>query len=424
MKRNNFRMMIYLLPLLLRSVTLPAQDSLLHFNTFLSAVGQHNLGYAAEKFNTGIAAAKVLSAKVFPDPELNMGVFDNGQRRMQLGYGFNAGLGYTLELGGKRRARISLARSEQELTRYLLEDYFRNLRADATLAFLQAMQQQRLHEVKQQAYEFMRALAAADSIRFRAGMITETDARQSAIEAGLLLNEAYGATADMQNARLQLNLLLGRFSGDATLAVQGDFSRFTRSFSLPQLITEAQNSRADLLAALQQQDVSRKNLQLAKASRAIDLGLNLGINNVSVVTNVVAPTPSMNTVSAGISIPLKFSARNQGELKAATYDVQQQEVNARQARLQIQTEVTTAWTSYLVAGQQLRQFDTGLLEQARKVLDGRIYSYRRGETSLLEVLTAQRTYNDVQEQYADRLYRHAAALVELERAAAVWDIGF
>jgi cobalt-zinc-cadmium efflux system outer membrane protein len=43
---------------------------------------------------------------------------------------------------------------------------------------------------------------------------------------------------------------------------------------------------------------------------------------------------------------------------------------------------------------------------------------------LLEVLNAQRTYNEVQQRYYQTLYSYAAALVELEKAAGIWDINF
>ena len=62
-----------------------------------------------------------------------------------------------------------------------------------------------------------------------------------------------------------------------------------------------------------------------------------------------------------------------------------------------------------------------MLHAAREVIDGKIYSYNRGEVSLLEVLDAQRTY-DVQAQYIETLFNYSAALVELEKSAGVWDV--
>ena len=65
-----------------------------------------------------------------------------------------------------------------------------------------------------------------------------------------------------------------------------------------------------------------------------------------------------------------------------------------------------------------------MLENAQKILDGKIYSYMRGETSLLEVLDARRTYNEVQQSHNEAQYALAVALVELQRAVAIWDINF
>lgn len=416
----------YLLPaLLLCSSGLQAQDTTrLQYPQFLAQVGQHNLGYAAEKFNVDIASANIEIAKVFPDPAWSAGFADNGRRRMQTGYVFTSGLSWTLELGGKRRARIGLAKEEHSLAKLQLADYFRNLRADATLAYLQAIQQQWLYEMKTQAWQFMDQLAIADSIRFKAGAITETDARQSRVEAGTLLTDTYQSAADWKTAMLQLNQLTGIQSVDTLPLATGDLGRFVRHFPLQELLTQARQQRADLLAALQQQQVAQQTLRVARSSRVIDLGLNAGLNATSIVTNVVAPTPSMNTLSAGISVPLKFSNKYKGELLAANAGIKQSAVQTKQASVQVQTEVIQAYTNYEAATRQLELFDAGLLNDARKVLAGKTYAYRRGQTTLLEVLNAQRTYNDVQQQYYQTVYQHAAALVELERAAGIWDIEF
>ena len=63
-----------------------------------------------------------------------------------------------------------------------------------------------------------------------------------------------------------------------------------------------------------------------------------------------------------------------------------------------------------------------MLHAAQEVIDGKIYSYNRGEVSLLEVLDAQRTYDDVQAQYIETLFNYSAALVELEKSAGGWDV--
>lgn len=396
----------------------------MNYPDFLSLVNKNNLGYAAEKFNVNIAEANIEASKVFPDPELAIGGHDNGQRRMQMGYGFSTELSWTLELGGKRKARINVAKSNNELTKALLEDYFRNLRADATLNYLTSLKQKEIFKVQLTSFTILKNIAVADSIRFKLGSITEIDARQSKLEANSMLNDVYQSEADWKTALLELGTLTGNQKADSLYLPIGDLTKFDRLFDLNELIVSAENNRADLLAALKNKNVSEDVLKLAKANRVLDLGLNMGVESASVVTNIVAPTPSSNTVSMGINIPLKFSNRYKGELKAAEYSVQQADVLYKQTELQIQTEVRKAWFNYLTTQKQVRQFNTGLLADAQRLLDGKIYSYKRGETTLLDVLNAQRTFNETQLNYYETLYNYAAALVELEKTAGIWDINF
>ncbi|MBS1508399.1 MAG: TolC family protein [Bacteroidetes bacterium] len=400
------------------------QKRTLPFADYLSLVGQNNLLYAAEKFNVNIAEAGIEIAKVFPNPQLYYGYFDNGQRRMDMGYGYAVNASTTIELGGKRRARMDLASDYTELSKALLENYFRNLRADATLSYLNAIKLKNILDVKLSSYKNIGRLASSDSIRFKLGSIMEIDARQSKVEAGSLLNALYQSESDWKIALASLGLILGKREADTLYYPVGSLPTFERDFKLAELLTTAQNNRADLLAALKNKNVAKSALKLAKANRMIDLGIVIGSSNASVVTNFVAPTPSFTQVSGGVFIPLKFSNNYKGELKIANYTIQQAELQYRQVELQVQTEVTQAYYNYLALSKQVKQFQSGLLVESKKVLDGKVYSYQRGKTSLLEVLNAQRTYNEIRQNYFEALYNYSASLVELERAVGIWDINF
>ncbi|MBS1977467.1 MAG: TolC family protein [Bacteroidetes bacterium] len=394
------------------------------YKSYLALVGKNNLNYIAQQFNLNIAEAAIELAKIFPDPVLFFGAFDNGDERMKMGYGATSSLSYTVELGGKRRARIDLANLQAQLTQSLLNNYFRNLRADATLAYLEGMKTRLSLNVELSSHRSIKRLSSADSMRFKLGQITEIDSRQSKVEAGSVLNRVYIAEATWKSSLLNLGMLLGHQMQDTLYLPLGDFSRFEREFDLNALTTEALNNRADLMAALKSKEVSEQALKLARANRVADLGIVIGANNTSYVINKIAPTPSFTAVSAGVAIPLRFSNRYKGQIKTAEYSIKQADILYRETELQIKTEVATAFYSYQAAKKQVEQFNTGLLNEARKVREGKIYSYQRGETSLLEVLNAQRTYNDVQLNYYQALYDYAGWLVELERAVGIWDIDF
>lgn len=402
----------------------PYVEKPIDYATYLDMIIENNLSYAAEKFNVDIAEANIKSAHSFPDPELSFEGTDNGERRMKMGYEFAASLDWTLELGGKRKARIELAKSESEVSKSLLEDFFRNLRAEATLLYLVALKNERLYHSQLEAYNNMREIARADSLRYQHGEISEVTARQSKLEARTIYNSVLEAESECQNSMLDLMLLINKQPGDTILKPTGDFDRFNRDFLLQDLVITAQNNRSDFLAALQNKSVAKRLIDLERANRKIDLGLSVGVEYASYVRNVVAPTPSHTPISVGISIPLKFSNKHNSDLRIAKFNQQQVEYEYAQIENQIEIEVTQAFRQYNSMRRQLLEFDDGILKEAKSILDGRTYSYKRGEDSLLEVLDAQRTYNEIQQNYHDALFKTAAALVELEKSAGIWDISF
>jgi cobalt-zinc-cadmium efflux system outer membrane protein len=415
---------IMILSVILFSITsMKAQEKeLLPFEEYLSLVGNKNLGYASQKYNVSMAEAAIQTANMFPDPQLEMETTNNGVKQ-SMGYVYGASLGWTLELGGKRKARVNLARNQSELSKILLQDFFRNLRADASLGYIEALKSKALLEVQQDSYKNMQQLAKSDSIRYKLGTITLVASKQSKLEAASLLNEVYQAESAEQQALTSLSVFLGdtKITGRD---VSGDFNAFNRDFSIDDLILQALNERADLLAARQNTEVAKSQINLEKANRIIDLGISAGAERHTEATNEIAPSPTVNAVKMGISIPLKFSNRRNAGLKIAEMTHSQAEVEYRQIEQGIRAEVMQAYQQYTATQKQLRQFHNGMLSEAKSILEGITYSYKRGESSILEVLNAQRTYNNVRKDYYQVLADNAAALIELERKAGIWDIHF
>lgn len=395
----------------------------LPYAQYMSRVIDDNLGYAAEKLNVPAARAEVMAAKVFNDPNLSVSYYNNENNTLQMGEGVEVELSKTFTFG-KRGANIALAKSEQALSEALLADYFRQLRADATVAYLEALRQHQLYQVKQRAYENMRQLAESDSIRFRLGEIREVDATQSQVEAGVLRNELAQAQSELYRVFSDLSLMTGTFSADTLFVPAGELQLPARSFVLADLLNEALQTRADLVAAMRNKEVASKALKVTRRERNTDVDLSIAVSRNARVYNEEAPAPPFTGVTAGIAIPLKFSNFNKGSVRAARFREQQAELQYQEARLQVQTEVMQAYWTYELSSKQVAQYDNGLLRQASEVLEGKSFSYRRGEVSLLEVLDAQRTYDEVQAQYIETLFNYSVALVELERAVGLWDITF
>lgn len=407
-------------PALSQPDTLFLQRSLV-FKEYMDLVKNRNIGYTAEKFNVSMAEAAIEVARIIPDPYFAFDWTENREKGTGSGHDYSSEIGANIELGGKRRARIDLARSESELTKAELADFFRNLRADAAIVYIDALKQKQIFSVGYNSYLNMKQLSEADSIRFQLGTIKKIDATQSKLEAGTLYNDLIHTATEWKNSLLQIALATGSAGSDTLLVPRGDLHNSCRVFSLDDLTMKALDNRADLVAARLNAKASRDALRLARKERMTDVGVRFGYSNSYIPGDF---SQAASAITGGVEIPLKFSAFSKGQIKIAQAQIGKSEESYRLVEAQIKYELEQAWNLYYMHCRQVENFDKGLLAMASEVLKGKIYSYRRGESSLLEVLNAQRTFNDMQIAFYNSLYDRAAALINLERSAGIWDIDF
>jgi cobalt-zinc-cadmium efflux system outer membrane protein len=193
-----------------------------------------------------------------------------------------------------------------------------------------------------------------------------------------------------------------------------------KQYSLDDMITEALKNRADLRVAKTNILYYKDFLALTKKERRPDIDLRVGASGSYENKSIMSPVS--HEVYAGISVPIKFSNFYKGDLKIADYQVRQGELLCSQVEINVKNEVIQAFAKYTSLCRQVENYNTGLLDKASRVLNGKVYSYSRGETSLLEVLNAQRTYNDLQIAYIETMYNCFTALVELEKATGTGNV--
>ena len=364
-------------------------------DAFLSEVERSNAAFLAEKYNVEIAEAQAVAAKVFNDPEFEAAYSDNQDRTLMMGRSVELGLSYNVNLGNARKARIAVANEEAEITKALLEDYYRALRSEAITAWAEAWQARSLLELKRSSSESMDGIAHSDSLKAALGEIGKTDAMQSSIEARAMKGELLQAEADYANALTVLSLLAGGM--EFKDIVEGGVQLPPAELPVNELVAIAQNNRADLRAAFLSKSLSQKNLALVKAQRAPDLGFNVGYSYNTEVRNEIAPAPLFRGVTVGISIPLKLSSANKGERVAAEKAVLQADAAYEAALQQIEAEVRTEYSSYLAAVKASKHCSDEMLADARSILESRKSAYTQGDSSLLDYLLAVRVYNDTAE---------------------------
>ena len=393
------------------------QAQSISYAQFMQAVVEKNTSYLAEKYNIDIALANLQAAKVFNDPELSVDYGNNQDWYMQMGQSLEVGLSYDLDVSGVRKARIQAAKSEKEVTEASVAAYLSSLRLEAAQAWAEAWKLHKDCEVLRANVTDMVQVAQSDSIRLAVGDVGRTDATQSRLEAQTLQGELIALEAEYSNALLALSFLCG---GQTITGLEGDeLPKMASNYKEEELYKLAEANRADLKAAELSQTLSENNLKLVKATRGMELNLNVGYSYNTEVRNEIAPAPKFNGLSVGFSIPLKFSSLNKGEKIAAQQQVFQSQKYYEAACMQVHMEAAQAYTALQAAQKVMLKYDESLLKDARDIVDSRKIGYQNGESSLLELLTAQQTYRDVMQGYYEACSNLYLCQVQMQYAVGI-----
>jgi len=115
-----------------------------------------------------------------------------------------------------------------------------------------------------------------------------------------------------------------------------------------------------------------------------------------------------------VSAPLPIFNRNQGEAERARQEAKQATARIASLQADITTELRSAWEQFTTTKDLVDTIEQQMLAQAREVRDTTAYSYRRGEASFIELLDAQRTFNDTMQSYNEARAEYARSLYTLD----------
>jgi cobalt-zinc-cadmium efflux system outer membrane protein len=157
---------------------------------------------------------------------------------------------------------------------------------------------------------------------------------------------------------------------------------------------------------------------LAKATRApnVDLSLGYAHNGGVALNHPTDPTPAFNQLVLGVSIPLPLFDRGREGVSKALAAAAQARSQLAVAELRAEVEIRTADARYRSARQRVQSFDGGILKSADELLEAKRFSYQRGAATLLELLDAQRSANDIRADYEQALSDAVRAEIDFERA--------
>src|SRR5215813_5378688 len=193
---------------------------------------------------------------------------------------------------------------------------------------------------------------------------------------------------------------------DAPLDIEFKFDDRLISQTPAELRMIALAERPDVIAARRLADAARKGRALARAQRTRDI----------LVGGFYQRIGSDNTVGVNVSFPL--FVYNKGYAAIAQAEAQQETALslAREAELQALTDVEKAYLAYQSARRILDIYDATTIERANRLKTIAVFSYKEGATGLLEILDAERCYNQTISSYNQARADYQSAIWQLEQA--------
>ncbi|HCV16129.1 MAG TPA: hypothetical protein DF637_07340 [Rikenellaceae bacterium] len=393
----------------------------LTLNEYLERVRKNNIEYAAERLNMEISDAEIISASVFNNPYISLGYYTNEFNNMQMGQGAMVEIGKTIS-PGRRTAAINVAKSEKELNEILLTDFMRKLRGDAVLTWLEAVKQRQIIEIRKNSYHDQVKMMISDSIRREGNIVKDLDAMQSRVESGLLYSDIIDMELLLTQLYQNISIYLGTGIKDTIYIPETKNIWNSKVFNLSEIIQTAVTRRADIQAAKKEIDVSKLSVIAAKKERIPEFDIFLGYGFNSEVKNELAPAPRHGGIELGVSFPIPLFNRARGEIQSAEVRRKQAELRYLQAEREVTSEVINAFNEYMATDKKLKFLTAGIVKTAKEVLDEKRNEYNNGDIHLIEVLDAQRSYDEILHSLYSVIYDKSMALVKLETAMGVWNI--
>jgi outer membrane protein, heavy metal efflux system len=384
---------------------------------------RHNLTLIAQRANLSVADTQMLTARLRPNPVASFGA----DHLDLLGTGFddvnNGGppevalrVDLPIERGAKRERRIDLASASKALAEAQFADAVRTLRADVTLACIDVLAARATRTLVADNLRAFEDLARVNRARVAAGSLAPVESTRSEVARLQFRSTAVRAELELATALARVRTLIGRSATDP-IDLADDLRVAEPAAGVPDVAAVQQ------LALATRPDL--RSLQLGQARSVADLRLqeSLGVIDYTVGAEYRRQqgiAGRSNSLGFFVSAPIPLLNRNQGEIARADAEHDQLSRQTAAVRSQILSDVDIAYREYTTNRDLVTAIEHDLIQPATSARDISTYTYRAGGSSLLELLDAQRAFNDTMQSYLDaqaglrRAVAHLAAAVGTE----------
>lgn len=362
-----------------------------------------------------IARAEGLArqARVIPNPTLGLEVENfsgSGPYRGTNQAETTASIAQTLELGGKRSARVSAAQAEVQAAQHRAQRAQADFRFDLAVAYAEAEASDRRLVLAQDAL----GLAEEDARIARAFVEQGREPDLRRIQAEAAVQAARATVDEAQAARATAFANLTALAGAPAPITSIPVSLLDGTPSRSAANTPAASKAPGLLVAQAEREVAQRRLTLERRRAVPDVNVSMGFRRFE--------DGDTSALVAGVSVPLPLFDRNRGNVSAVQAEVTVAEARLNAARLDAEATVRAGTARAAAAETRLTAAREGVRAAQEAYRLTRI-GYEGGKLSLAELLVARRALTDARVQAIAAASERVSAQAALARVSGTAGTG-
>jgi outer membrane protein, heavy metal efflux system len=304
-----------------------------------------------------------------------------------------------IDVWNKRGTRIAAADRNVEYKRLQVEDALREIVYSVRSAVTDLAREQAEDRLARETRDRYAETIRLTKVRRDAGEISDTDFKKIELEGMRLQAAAMDESVQLEEAKSKLGGLLG-LPASAAAQLKVDESPPPRTpMTAAALVRRAFDSRPDVRALKASHAYADATLTQARREALPDISLGVAYTHSGFTVSGDNP----NSLALTLSLPIPVFDRNQAAIGKANLELRRHENEAQKIYLSVQREVADAARREERSRTLVDLYEGGMLSRAEQARDVAEKSYRAGSISLLELLEAQRTYNETRVEYLKAL---------------------
>lgn len=346
------------------------------------AFQKNNLQLLAAQYNINMADADIIQAKIWELPQIEgyvNAINPQDKRVFDVTRAKGVEITQLIYLGGKKKNEIQFAKSNKELSQLQFSQLLVDLKTELRQTYYNLIYEQKKQISIQNQLKYMNDLLSAYKTQTDKGNISLKDYVRLQSIVIQLNNDKIEINNNILAFQQKMKVLTGNPESILPNIPKTEENEilFSQPFGDVEILkNKALENNADYLYQVKLIDNSKLYAQWQKSLNIPDLNLGAEYDQASGTFN--------NEVNLKIGIPIPLWKSNKGNVEKAKYAIQQNEKNLEYQRLNLETQVESAYQTWKNQYDQYYELKPVDMENLETVYNGILKNFRSGNISLMD----------------------------------------